>query len=173
MKKVLLAICLCTVMLFVSCGENGGEVTPAPTQVATIETVEFMTYVNDAFGFSLDFPVSWTGFYKVNDVDKSIISFNFVGKSEYSRKVEDGDGIPLFYITSKKGEGEKIGKVGKKTFYFIRGDETLFEDFKDQVETYMNMDGEAEETKFLQEDYANIERMLKDIDSIIETFKEV
>lgn len=138
-------------------------------------------YENKRFGFVLQIPTSWEGYYIINESNKNYVEVSFVGESKTSKNIDvDSNkicGLTLFYIANeayvknrKFIDGAKeIGSSHKvKYYYFTNSDYPIGALY----DVFNNSEIKDDEEKLkAYNDYLEAKQMEKDIEGIIKSFK--
>lgn len=143
----------------------------------------YQVYENEKFGFTIQFPLSWNGFYLIDESAKDYIKVCFVGKSEtskyfYAEGSKNIIGLPMFFIGNenyvKKNESiDKIRKIGishKINYYYFTSTDYPIGVLYDVYNDSDNKD--EKEKRKAYNDFLKAKQMEKDIDGILKTFKE-
>ena len=146
-----------------------------------------IVYQNDRLNFTLVFPESWAGYYKVIDVSGGV-GVNFYGKSFVGQGQPHftNKGLSLFYILDENAINSgiwdsirKIGSTSGKDYYFATATDmqlapiAIFNDeiINEYIKLYgYELYGETQ-IPIIKQDWEKVQIMQEDIDSIVESFK--
>ncbi|CAH1205473.1 hypothetical protein PAECIP111893_02355 [Paenibacillus plantiphilus] len=137
-----------------------------------------LTYKSESLGFSITFPESWSGYYRVAEEEERTMNIFFMGESEISRAslFDEEPGLYMFSIGTYKDLEEygdlldnvkEIGELNGTTYYFFTATDcsTCLLTYTDDLK-----EGDEERT-FRDSDYQRVGRMNEDIEQIVQTFK--
>jgi len=154
-------------------------ITGCATTSETIDSKSNKTilYESKKFGYTLEFPVSWEGNYIIHEND-DFIEVCFIGQSETSKGLfyesDKIQGLRMFCIGKESfiHDGEfldsvyEIGESGGEKYYYFTGTDYPIGGLMDE---YIE---DEEEKKLMASDLIKAKEMEKDIESILNTFKE-
>lgn len=138
----------------------------------------YQIYENAKFGFTLQIPVSWNGYYIIGE-GKNGIWVSFVGKSEVSKnRSVDGvtiQGLLFFHIGNEKAVEEggeaidsvhEVGVVGRMRYYSYTGTDFEIGALDDDDPLIPE-----KERELMHKDLLKAKQMLKDVPQILKSFR--
>lgn len=169
---VILAVVIsCTMVHYVNA--PGAPVVKEEKQEKTDEKDKLITYINENLGYSLDFPKSWKGYYKIHE-NYGDITVAYYGDSEaskgneHSALGEDG-GIVMFFIVdeitaqNENGLLDSIQDIG-----VARGINYFY-----ATTTDVSLSALYDESGDNNDDWDRAHEMMDDVPDILKTFKEI
>ncbi len=163
MLIVILAVVIsCTMVHFVNAPD--APVVREEKQETPDEKDKLITYTNDNLGYSLDFPESWEGYYKIHE-NYGNIAVAYYGDSEAS-KGDNDRGITMFFIVDELSAQTEILDsvqdvgVAKGINYFYA------------TTTDFSLSALYDESGKNNDDWDRAHKMMEDVPEILKSFKE-
>lgn len=168
---VLAVIISCTMVHFVN-APGAPAVKNEPSKEPEKEE-KVITYVNENLGYSLDFPESWEGYYKIHE-DYGNITVAYYGDSdaskgnEHSALGEDG-GIVMFFIVDELTAQNENGFLDSvQDIGVARGINYFY-----ATATDFSLSALYDESGKNNDDWDRAHDMMEDVPEILKSFKEL
>jgi hypothetical protein len=181
MKKIKLFFVMIFLLMLILTGYNYTRCF-ADIKKSDTNQKQYRIYENKKFRFTLQIPLSWNGYYIVDESAEDYIKVNFVGSSKTSKYFTSEDpekitGLTMFFIGNENyirnndfiDGSRKIGISNKINYYYFTSTDYLIGVLYDVFNDPNIKD--KEEKKHAYSDFIKAKQMEKDIDGILKTFK--
>lgn len=126
-----------------------------------------ITYVNENLGYSLDFPESWEGYYKIHE-DYGNITVAYYGDSD-AAKGENDKGITMFFIVDELTAQNENGFLDSvQDIGVARGINYFY-----ATTTDFSLSALYDESGKNNDDWDRAHEMMGNVPKILNSFKEV